>query len=178
MTRSAIALVATASLLATGCGKKTTKATTAAAEPVAAAAQTTARTPSPLPVPTLAPAPAEPSRPNTNFVSGGGAVQNVRQAARRSVALNDMHQLGQLIAATELETNRMPTKDQIREMLKRDAQNIFRLVEDGSIVLTGTRERGGLWAYEVDADTRGGIGVVGGTAQRMAPDEIKPLIGK
>ena len=48
------------------------------------------------------PAPPPSGGGNTNFVPGGGAVQNVRQAGRRTIALNDFHQLGIAIKQVEI----------------------------------------------------------------------------
>ena len=119
-----------------------------------------------------------PSRGNTNFQSGAGAVQNVRKAAQRSATLNDFHQLGRFMTQLELESNTMPQPAEVKAYIQRDAPKIVALIDDGSIILTGTRNRGGLWAYEVEADTLGGVGLVGGTAQRMKADEIKQMLGK
>src|SRR5580658_3967543 len=56
--------------------------------------------------------------------SGGGggfaAVQNIRQAARRTQALNELKNLGELIEGMRDPIGKMPTKDQIQEALKRD----------------------------------------------------------
>ena len=109
---------------------------------------------------------------NTNYQAGGGATQAVRQAARRTVALNDMKNLGTYIADLELQNNRMPTKADIVAAVKSDA-TVSKLIADGTIILTGTTKRAGLWAYEAEADTKGGIGLVGGTPNRHTADEIK-----
>ncbi len=130
------------------------------------------------PVPTPTPdASGGGSSQNTNYVSGGGAAQNVRLATKRTVALNDMHTLGIAITQWELDNNRMPSVAETKQLLAQ-YPNILAVVNDGTIVLTGTAERGGLWAYEVDADTRGGIGLVGGTASRYDATAIKQYLGK
>src|SRR5271155_2753461 len=102
-----------------------------------------------------APEPA-PSGGNTNYVPGNGAIQNVRQAARRTVALNDMHQLGQMIEVAYSETGKMPTPQQIKASLAQ-AQSILAHIEEGNIILTGTTDHAGLWAYEVDGNLKGGV---------------------
>lgn len=112
---------------------------------------------------------------NTNFVQGGGAVQNVRQAGRRAVALNDFHQLGIAIKQVEIEDNRMPDAARIRAEV-RTFPNIPQAIEEGVIVLTGTRDPAGLWAYEIEADVKGGIVLVAGTASRASADEARRLI--
>src|SRR5262245_41391986 len=70
----------------------------------------------PTSTPTEAPAPSA-GRGNTNYVPGGGAAQNVRQAARRTVALNDMHQIAVTIAQWEIENNRMPNRNEAYALL-------------------------------------------------------------
>ncbi len=120
----------------------------------------------------------EPAAPsgggNTNYVSGGGAVQNVRQAAKRVDVMNEMKGLGLTITQMEITNGRMPTKADIVAEVRSDAK-LSKLIADGTILLTGASSRSGLWAYEVDADTKGGIGLVGGTPNRYSADEIKNL---
>lgn len=112
---------------------------------------------------------------NTNYQAGAGAAQNVRQAARRTVALNDMHQIGVIIQQYETLNNRMPNAQEIQSEL-RQTPNLLALITGGSIILTGTTNRSGLWAYEAEADTKGGIGLVGGTASRYSADDIKAFL--
>jgi hypothetical protein len=150
--RTLFIAVALASALSTGCRKKPSAASASAAT-------------------TLAPS------NNTNYVAGGGAVQNVRQAARRTVALNEMSQLGQLIELQYNETGKMPNVQQIKDNLAQ-AQSILAQINDGNIILTGTTDHAGLWAYEVDANTKGGIVLQAGSARRATKDEVKQLLGQ
>jgi hypothetical protein len=129
------------------------------------------------------PAVAEPApvdNRNSAYVQGGGALQNARQAAKRAVAMSDMQQLGTLIFSYELDNNKMPTASDIKAMLKPDGLNILKLIDEGAIILTGTTDKRGLWAYEVDADTAGGVIVTGPTpaARRATADEVKGMLGK
>lgn len=112
---------------------------------------------------------------NTNYVPGAGAIQNTRQAARRTVALNEMSQLGQLIELQYNDLGRMPTKQQILANLSQ-APSILQHINEGNIILTGTTNHSGLWAYEVDADTRGGIVLQAGSARRATKDEVQQLL--
>jgi hypothetical protein len=114
-------------------------------------------------------------RGNTAFVPGGGAAQNVRQAARRTVALTDMNQIALTISQWEIENNRMPNRLEVSAAL---APNLKKLIDDGDVILTGTNKREGLWAYEVEADVKGGIGIVSGTASRYSADDIKQMLGR
>lgn len=138
--------------LVAGCKKKT---------PPASAAATPA-----------APAPVAGGANDTNYQAGAGAVQNVRNAARRTVAINDMNQIGLTIETLYSTSGRMPDINAIKAEL-RTAGNLLALISDGAVILTGTTNHSGLWAYQADADTQGGIGLVAGRAARMSADEIK-----
>jgi len=106
---------------------------------------------------------------------GGGAVGAVRKAARRTQALNELKNLGEIIFAMQVETGRMPTIPQILEELKQ-APQLLAGVAEGAYVLTGTTEAGGLYAFEVDADRQPGIAVIGGRAARTPPEEVRQLL--
>ena len=113
---------------------------------------------------------------NTNFQPGFGAAQSVRKAPRRLVSQNDLYQLGIAIALTADQFDRMPTVQEIRQSLQGEYKKYLAAIEDGSIILTGTTNRGAIWAYEVDADTKGGIVLVGGAARRAEADEVKQYL--
>jgi hypothetical protein len=104
---------------------------------------------------------------------GGGAVQQVRKAARRTQALNEMNTLGQVISMMQNDLGRMPAREQIMAELKQ-YPTVLQAINEGAFILTGTTEAGGLWAYEVDADTKPGIALIGGRATRSTPDDLRP----
>jgi hypothetical protein len=112
---------------------------------------------------------------NTNYVGGAGAVQNVRQAGRRTIAINDFHQFGIAIKQMEVLDGRMPDKEAILAEAKA-YPNIRKAIDEGDIILTGSKDPSGLWAYEVDAEKMGGIVLVGGTARRATADEVQQLL--
>ncbi|QEL17021.1 hypothetical protein [Limnoglobus roseus] len=126
------------------------------------------------------PAPAPIDDRNSAPIAGGGAIQNVRQAAKRTVALSDMHQLGIMILQYDLDNNKLPTVSEIKAMLTGDGASIRKQIDEGTIILTGTKDKAGLWAYEVDADRAGGIVLTGpsANARRASADEVKALLGK
>jgi hypothetical protein len=161
--RSLTGLVAL--LAVVGCEKKP------AAPPTVAPPPTT-----PAVAPPTTPAPEVIDPRNTN--RGGGAITGGYRAGKRTNLLNDMRQLGALIEVQYSETNRMPDPAAIKANLT-TARNILKEIDDGYIVLTGTKDHAGLWAYEVDSDKVGGVVLIAGTAQRM-PDayEVKQLLGK
>jgi hypothetical protein len=108
---------------------------------------------------------------------GGGAVQAVRKAARRTQALNELNTLGQVISFMQNDLGRMPTKEQIMAEL-RQYPKLLEAINEGSFILTGTTEAGGLWAYEVDADKIAGIALIGGKATRTTPEDIQRYLPK
>ncbi len=114
---------------------------------------------------------------NTNYQAGAGALQNTRQAAKRADLTNDLANLGTFITDQEITLGKMPSAAEITSALKADPsfRKVSELVAAGTIVLTGTSKRAGLWAYETEADTKGGLGLVAGRANRYTADEIKNL---
>ena len=88
-----------------------------------------------------------------------------------------MKELGTAIMQWEIDNGRMPTKVEITTLVKGYA-NIASHITEGNIILTGTTDRSGLWAYEIEADVKGGIGLVSGVASRYDADAIKQYLGK
>ena len=103
---------------------------------------------------------------STGYQAGGGAAQNVRQAARRAVAMNDLHNLGLSVEMAYNETGKMPSAGEVKQLAKQTPV-LAAAIEDGSLVVTGTSEHGGVWAYEADAPEKGGLALIGPTPQRM-----------
>src|SRR5262245_16463284 len=108
---------------------------------------------------------------------GGGAAQAVRKAVRRTEALNELKNIGEIIESMRDPLGKMPTKDEILAELKKYPK-LYTGVTEGAYILTGTTDGGGLWAYEVDAETKGGIIVVGGRATRATADEVRQYMGR
>ena len=157
MGRLVLAAGCLAAVAATGCQKK---------PPAVAATQ-------PAPPP---PAPVD--QRNTNFQAGAGAVQNVRKAAARTVSINDMHQLGTFVEQMYSEGGKMPAPKEIKDSIRRDAPKVVADIDEGAIILTGTKDHAGLWAYEVDADKAGGIVLVAGKANRADAAEVQQLLAR
>jgi hypothetical protein len=155
----ALALIAA---VLTGCNKKTDKNEFAPADKGGPAG----------------PAAPPPESKNTNYVPGGGVIKNAANATRRTVELVYLKDLGVTITAMELENGKMPSKDEIiAEVRKEPAyKKLMELIDEGTIKLTGTKNRSAMWAYEVDSETRGGLALVAGTASRKSAEEIKTLL--
>jgi hypothetical protein len=126
----------------------------------------------------------EPTTPiddrNTNFRPGASVLKNTVQAGKRVAQLHDFDQMKFFIFAYELENNRMPTIEEIKADLKNypDARDILKKIDEGVIILTGTKDKNGLWAYEVDADKAGGIICLGNSVSRASADDVKKYLGK
>jgi hypothetical protein len=106
--------------------------------------------------------------PTPSLTSRGGGAFG---AIRRTDAINEMKTLGQEISLLLTELGRMPTKDQILAALKTNSK-LLTAISEGSYILTGTTDAGGLWAYEIDADVRPGLALIGGTAAKSTPEEL------
>lgn len=122
------------------------------------------------------PAPQGGGGGNTNFQPGGGAVQNVRKAGLRTINLNEMKQLGLYVTTAADDFGKMPTAAEIRQLVEQQDKSMCSAINDGWIILTNTTNRGAIWAYEVDADKKGGIVLVAGTASRASADEVKQYL--
>jgi hypothetical protein len=141
-----------------GCKKKTTQPTTAPT-----VIQTTAVT-----------VPSE----NTNYEAGAGAAQNIRNAAKRLVTMAEMSQLGVFIELEYTNNGKMPGVKTLMASLQKDSPNTYKMIQEGTIILCWTASHEGLWAYEVDADKKGGIGLITGQARRCEASEIQSLLPK
>jgi hypothetical protein len=87
---------------------------------------------------------------------GGGAYQAVRTATTRTVNMAQMHDLRLFIDNASAASGQMPSAQDIKAALQKESPKTYQLVENGSIVLTGTRSREGIWAYTFEPQTTGG----------------------
>ncbi len=117
---------------------------------------------------------------NTNYRPDQSGLRNSKRAGERLAQQTQMDQLGTIMFAIELQDNKMPTVDGVKADLKAnpDARDLLKLIDDGVIILTGTTDRQGMWAYEIDADKVGGIILVSGRARRAMADEVKKYLGQ
>lgn len=103
---------------------------------------------------------------------GGGAIQAVRKAARRAQARNELHNLGLFIEQMRDPFGKMPTREQILQELQRSYPQLYQAIQEGSYILTGIADGNGVWAYEVEADVRPGLAVIGGRVTSISPEEL------
>lgn len=170
--RNLMLLPALALVLVMGCKKPTPKA--APAPPAPAPTAAAGHTPPAVHAPTGVVI-------NPGMSGGsGGAVQAVRKAAGRAVTQNEMNNIRTFIEDASLASGQMPTAQQTFQALQQGARATAKLVEDGDIILTGTRQREGIWAYTKEAvSTTGEHLVVNGSGvQRMTPQQIRQALGQ
>jgi hypothetical protein len=135
--------------------------------------ETPATTPAPPPTP-----PTTPAAAGTQYEPGAGAIQNARKAAERTQLLAMMSGLALHIVALDTQNGRMPTRQELYDSIK-DVVTERPLVEkinDGTIILTGSTDRSGLWAYEKGAEVSGGVALIAGSAQRYAAEDIQKFL--
>jgi hypothetical protein len=87
---------------------------------------------------------------------GGGAVQGVRMAVKRVVNEVDLKQIQVFVEAGSGVSGQVPTKEEITAALQKEAPKIYKQIQDGAIVLTGTRTREHIWAYTADPQSIAG----------------------
>lgn len=125
---------------------------------------------------------AQPQQPvdnrNTNFRPGSPVLGNVYRAGKRLGLLAEMGDIGKQISITVQIDDRMPTAAEITADIRTSSAKLGAILADGTVILTNTTDKGGLWAYEIDSDKAGGIALVGGIASRKTAEEISALLGK
>jgi hypothetical protein len=106
---------------------------------------------------------------------GGGAAQAVRKAVTRTVNQNELKNVQTFIETASSASGQMPSVQEVTATLQKEAPKTYKLVQDGAIVLTGTRSRENIWAYTADAqDTVGQHLVVTSSGiERMAAQTLQ-----
>ena len=115
------------------------------------------------------------TNPNPNPV---GVVQGVRGAVKRTVTVNEFNNLRLFIDTASLASGEMPTRDQIYEAVSSNMGDpkLAAAIQDGTILLTGTRSRESVWAYEKNALTVGGMVLKSDGIQRMTPQQTRQAL--
>ena len=116
---------------------------------------------------------------SSNYSGGGnptvgGATQAVRGAAARTVTAAELHDLHLMLNTAKLSSGRVPTSQETIAMLNRPDGNpkLRDMVNDGSIVLVGSPQEEGLWAYDKNARTMGGWILTHGGAERVTAQDF------
>jgi hypothetical protein len=107
--------------------------------------------------------------------TGNGVISDVARAPKRTVAQNDMHNLHLLIETISGASGNMPDANTILTSLKQDpdARKIAEYIEEGWIILTGIKQREGVWAYEKEALTTRGFVVTNSGVEMLSKEELQ-----
>lgn len=130
-----------------------------------------------LPAP-VAPAAMAPAAPAANVPALAPAGNTPRGAAARVVAMADLRDLQIFIDTASGATGKMPTSAEVMAALIEAKSPAAALVKDGAIVLTGAKQREGVWAFEARAYLNGGLVVTQNGVERVTAEELKRLLGK
>jgi len=115
---------------------------------------------------------------NTNFRPGGASLGNMYRAGKRGGLMGEMADIGKQITITVQLDDRMPTAAEIKQDLQRSAAKYAKLIDDGIVILTDTKDKRGMWAYEIDSEKAGGIALVSGTPGRYSAEQITAMLKK
>jgi len=107
-----------------------------------------------------------------NAGGGGGAVQAVRGAVRRTVTMNDLQQIRIFIDNASLASGRMPSTQMTYAALKQESPSIATLIDEGVLTLNNATTREQVWAYETDALKQGGQVLTGSGVERMDAETL------
>lgn len=109
----------------------------------------------------------------------GGAAQAVRKAAARAVSQNELRNIHLYIENASL-SGQMPSAPEITQALMREAPATYKLIQEGAIVLTGTRSRESVWAYTKEAQSTTGehLMVSNNGVGRITPQELNARLSQ
>lgn len=100
-------------------------------------------------------------------------------AAARKVSKDDMKEVWIFIENASLASGKMPSPEVTYAALIQAESPAAGLVKDGSIVLTGARQREAIWAYEKNAPKQGGwVATQNGAEQLTAAEFVSRATGR
>ena len=117
--------------------------------------------------------PVNPNQSGNLTVKGGEGVQSPRMAAARTINNAQMKQLHLSMFQTFQLDNRVPDVNEIMQEAKQNRQ-LLPLLSEEVVILTGTKNGDGVWAYSQYPQRNGNHYVV--TQQgvnEMSPDDLK-----
>lgn len=106
------------------------------------------------------------------------AIDRIIKNTKSNLNAIQCHDLQLFIAQMEITDGRMPTKQEILDYAKKENPKLYKLLDEGAFVLTGTKARESVWAYEKDADTDGGWVINHTGEQKLKAEEVRKLLGK
>src|SRR5205823_13402597 len=118
--------------------------------------------------------PAAPNQQGNLTVTGGqGAIQSPRMAAARLVNQEQLKQLHLSMFQTWSLDNRVPTAAEVMQEARQNSQ-LLPLLKEEVIILTGTNQADGVWAYSQYPQRAGDHYVVTRQGvEQMSPDELR-----
>lgn len=152
---------------AAGCGKKAAKNN----QPDSTPPPATTGLP---PVVTTGTNPVAPNQAGNLTVTGGqGAIQSPRMAAARTVNDVQLKNLHLSMFQTWQLDNRVPSVDEVMKEARQNAQ-LYPLLKEGVVILTGTNRGDGVWAYTQYPQRNGNHYVIVQQGRvEMSPDELR-----
>jgi hypothetical protein len=114
--------------------------------------------------------------PNDNLTGAQRVQQSkILPAPGRAVWYNDLDNLRKYITQYQIESNRYPTKLEEMPDVARDLPRIAEAIRQGELILAGGK--GGVLAYEKDAETVGGRVMTNQGIQNMTASDLRQLLG-
>jgi len=109
-----------------------------------------------------------------------GAEQAVRKAVERTVTQAELHDLHLFMNTVKGASGRVPTSQETWEALNRPDGNrkLVQLIQEGLIVLVPTPQEEGLWAYDKNAPTAGGIILTHSGVERVTAQDFNARYGQ
>ena len=117
-------------------------------------------------------------RPKPTSPKEPDLVQRISGKVKETVTAFEMKDLHLFIEYASSGTGQMPNNDVIVEYTKKENPKLGKLLDDGTIILTGTKVRESVWAYEKDSETKGGWVITNIGPQKMTAEEFKQRMGK
>jgi hypothetical protein len=118
-----------------------------------------------------------PPRPTKPTERAGGLVSQIIDRRNELVTETEMHDL-HLYMEGEASFGQIPSRESVLEYARKNNDKLYKLLENGAIVLTGAKTREEVWAYEKDAPTKGGWVVTGSGQSKMTADQLNKLLRK
>jgi hypothetical protein len=110
---------------------------------------------------------------------GGSALGAARNRALREVTHNEMRNILLIIEGASGTSTQVPSKEVIIAALQKEAPKTWKLVQDGVIVLTGTRTRESIWAYTPQLQGSGGHYIISPNGvEGVSKEELDRRLGQ
>jgi hypothetical protein len=103
-------------------------------------------------------------------------VTQIREKVQQVVTGAEMRELHLFLDAASAVDGRLPDPSSVTATLTREHPKLGQLLKDGFIVLTGIRQREGIWAYERDAPEKGGWIIDQSGPRQVTAAEFKQLV--